>query len=113
MGGFKFEKNLIQVSNIITMFCSRQLACQYGNHHKVVNSNTFLDTRRDWEAIQEFHGRLYTNHILLHRQGLEPLLYHQATMRMPSVISLLKASHVSGPRPNLVAISLTTPSARL
>lgn len=39
------------------------LACQYGNHYKVVNSNTFLDTRRDWEAIQEFGGRLYMNHL--------------------------------------------------
>ena len=58
------------------------LACQYGNHYKVVNSNTFLDTRRDWEAIQEFGGRLYMNHILLYRKGLEPLLYHQEIMRM-------------------------------
>ena len=84
------------------MFYCRQLPCQYGNHYKVVNSNPFLDTRRDWEVIQEFHGRLYMNHILLYRKRSGPLLYHQVIMRMWSMISLLKISHVSGSRPHLI-----------
>lgn len=64
------------------MFCSRQLASQYGNHHKGVSSNLFLDANRRWEEIQEFGGRLYMNHILLYREGLECLLYQEVTMRM-------------------------------
>lgn len=46
-------------------FCSRQQACQYGNHHQVVKSNIFIDERRAWEAIQEFGSRSYINHIFL------------------------------------------------
>lgn len=84
------------------MFCSRQLACQYGNHYKVVNSNPFLDTTRDWEVIQEFRGRLYMNHTLLYRKGSGPLLYHQVIMRMCSMISLLKISHGLESRPHLI-----------
>lgn len=81
------------------MFCSRQLASQYGNHHKGVSSNLFLDANRRWEEIQEFGGRLYMNHILLYREGLERLLYQEVTMRMWSITSFLKTSHVPTPRP--------------
>lgn len=84
------------------MFYSRQLACQYGNHYKMVNSNPFLDTRRDWEVIQEFHGRLYMNHILLYRKCSGSLLYHQVIMRMWPMMSLIKISRVSGSRPHLI-----------
>lgn len=64
------------------MFCSKQLAYQYGSHHEGVDSNTVLDTRREWEEIQKFGASIYMNHILLCGKCLGPLVYHWETRRI-------------------------------
>lgn len=82
--------------------------CQSPQKHKIALKDLEGNLAQKEEEIQDFGGRLYMNHILLYRKSLEPLTYHQVTMRIDP---FLKTSHVPVPRPNLIEISQTTQSA--